>query len=147
MTRALLLAAVGIFAAACATTIDPKHQASLDSWVGSPVTEFFAVHREPNSMIDMIDYRVYIWDSTNVITTSSTPQTYCTQGIDLGTGIPPQTYCSTYGGGAYTATYRCAWRLRVDDKVITEAEMLGGYCETEAFPKPKPELMRSRGDS
>jgi hypothetical protein len=68
----------------CATTLNPEYQASLDSWVDAPVVDFFAVHREPVSMIDMVEYRVYIWDITRSAAYTTPVTTNCTTPIDLG---------------------------------------------------------------
>ena len=64
--------------------LNPEYQASLDSWVGAPVVDFFAEHREPDSMIDMIDYRVYVWDRSIIAAYTSPVTTTCTTPIDLG---------------------------------------------------------------
>ena len=118
--------------------LNPEYQASLDSWVGAPVVDFFAEHREPDSMIDMIEYRVYVWDDTTVVTTSVPGNTVCTGTVPIGNGMSTTPNCTTYGGGVYSGSYSCAWKLRVQDNVITEAELMGDSCDTDERPVPRP---------
>jgi len=129
--------------------LNPEYQASLDSWVGAPVVDFFAEHREPDSMIDMIDYRIYVWDSTLVSTVYVPGNTVCTAGVSLPMGGTTAPYCTTYGGGAYSGSSSCAWKLRVRDNVITEVELLGDSCNENERPvsRPADSPIRSRGGS
>jgi len=115
--------------------LNPEYVASLDSWVGAPVVDFFAEHREPNSMIDMIDYRIYVWDRS-VTSASTVPvTTTCTTPIDLGGGIMTQPVCTNYGGQTTVMTSQCAWRLRVNkENIITEAELIGDACNAKERP-------------
>jgi hypothetical protein len=118
--------------------LNPEYVASLDSWVGAPVVDFFAQHREPNSMIDMIDYRIYVWDRS-VTSASTVPvTTTCTTPIDLGGGIMTQPVCTNYGGQTTVMTSQCAWRLRVNkENIITEAELIGDACNANERPVPR----------
>lgn len=118
--------------------LNPEYVASLDSWVGAPVVDFFAQHREPNSMIDMIDYRIYVWDRS-VTSASTVPvTTTCTTPIDLGGGIMSQPVCTNYGGQTTVMTSQCAWRLRVNkENIITGAELIGDVCNANERPVPR----------
>ena len=122
-------------------TLNPQYQASLESWVGSPVVDFFAEHREPDSMIDMIDYRIYVWDRSMVSSSTSPVTTTCTTPIDLGGGIMSAPVCTNYGGYTSVSASQCAWRLRVDkDNIITEAELIGDSCKKDERPVLRPTL-------
>jgi len=135
--KAITVFVVTLAVTGCATTLNPEYQASLDSWVGRPVVEFFAVHPEPNSMIDMIDYRIYVWNSTEIITGSNPDIISCTPGVDLGTGVTTAPTCVNYGGGSYSATSSCAWKLYVKDNVVTDATLTGDGCEKKERPVPR----------
>ena len=126
--------------AGCATTLSPEYQASLDSWVGAPVVDFFEEHREPASMVDMIEYRVYVWDHTRSAVYTTPVTTYCTAPIDLGGGIMTSPVCTNYGGDTYASTYKCAWKLRVQDNVITETTLIGDKCKAGGRPGLGPDL-------
>jgi len=128
-TRATYVVLAALTLTGCATTLNPEYQSSLDSWVGSPVLEFFGEHREPDSMIDMIDYRVYIWNNSRSGVYSSPGTTTCVSGVYLGSGITSAPSCTTYGGGATSYTYTCAWELRVEKNVITAATLTGDSCK------------------
>ena len=132
MKTPLTILCLCIVLSGCA--LNPQYQASLDSWVGVPVVEFFAAHREPDSMVDMIDYRIYIWDNTRVVTTSVPGNTVCTGTVPLPMGGTTNPHCSTYGGGAITGTSSCAWKLRVKDDIITQAELVGDRCSQSELP-------------
>ena len=137
MTRYLLALSL---AALSGCALNPEYQASLQSWVGSPVVDFFAEHREPDSMVDMIDYRIYVWDNTSISTYSAQGNTVCTGTVDLGNGMRSTPNCQTYGGGAYSSSSSCAWKLRVQDDVITEAELLGDSCGSDERPVARTTL-------
>lgn len=121
----------------CATTLNPEYQASLDSWVGAPVVEFLAHHREPDSMIDMVEYRVYVWDLTTSSSYTSRVATNCTKPLDLGDGILYQPVCTNNDSDTYTVTSTCAWRLQVDDNIIREATLTGDSCGEDEHPVPR----------
>ena len=53
-----------------------------------------------DGMVDMIDYRIYVWNNTSVITSSTPGNTVCTGTVDLGNGMRSTPNCQTYGGGA-----------------------------------------------
>ncbi|MBU2676471.1 MAG: hypothetical protein KJP16_05255 [Gammaproteobacteria bacterium] len=115
--------------------LNPEYVASLDSWVGSPVVDFFAQHREPNSMIDMIDYRIYVWDRSTTSASTVPVTTTCTTPIDLGGGIMSQPVCTNYGGQTTVMTSQCAWKLRVNkENIITGAELIGDACNANERP-------------
>jgi hypothetical protein len=115
--------------------LNPEYMASLDSWVGAPAVDFFAKHREPISMIDMIDYRIYVWDRSETSAYTSPVTTTCTTPIDLGGGIMSQPVCTNYGGHTSVSTSQCAWRLRVNkENIITEAELIGDACNANERP-------------
>ena len=133
MKLRLILLSISVGLSGCATTLNPTYQASLDSWVGAPVVEFSAAHREPDFMIDMTEYWVYVWDSTKVSTTYESGHTVCT---DAGAAMPK---CATHGGGAYSETHRCAWTLRVENEVITLAELALDKCGADERPKARPD--------
>ena len=120
--------------------LNPEYQASLDSWVGAPVVDFFAEHREPDSMIDMIDYRVYVWNRSISSAYTSPVTTTCTTPIDLGGGIMSAPVCTNYGGYTSVSTSQCAWKLRVRENVITEAELIGDSCNKDERPVSRPAL-------
>jgi hypothetical protein len=120
--------------------LNPEYVASLDSWVGAPVVDFFAEHREPDSMVDMIDYRIYVWDNTSISTHSVQGNIVCTGTVDLGNGMRSTPNCQTYGGGAYSLSSSCAWKLRVRDDVITEVELLGDSCGSDERPVARTTL-------
>jgi hypothetical protein len=131
MKLRLILLSISVGFSGCATKLNPAYQASLDSWVGAPVVEFSAAHREPDFMIDMTEYWVYVWDSAKVSTTYESGHTTCTGGA-----FPR---CATSGGGAYRRTHRCAWTLRVENKVIALAELALDKCDADERPKVRPD--------
>ena len=115
--------------------LNPEYVAALDSWIGAPVVDFFAKHREPDSMIDMIDYRIYVWERSATSAYTSQVTTTCTTPIDLGGGIKSQPVCTNYGGNTTVSTSQCAWKLRVNkENVITEAELIGDSCNEDERP-------------
>lgn len=126
MKARILILLSFLYLAGCATTLTPEYQASLDSWVGAPVADFIAEHREPDSMTDMVGYRVYVWNDTRTVTGSMPSKTIC--------GRTAQN-CTAYGGGAYSETNICSWMLRVQDNVIIEAELTGDSCDAGAGPE------------
>lgn len=121
--------------------LNPEYQASLDSWVGAPVVDFFAEHREPDSMIDMIDYRVYVWNRSIIAAYTSPVTTTCTTPIDLGGGIMSAPVCTNYGGHTSVSTSQCAWKLRVRENVITEVTLIGDNCKKDERPVSRPALL------
>ena len=135
-----LLITLFTFVGLSGCALNPEYQASLDSWVGAPVVEFFAVHREPDSMIDMIDYRVYVWDRSITTASTSPVTTTCTTPIDLGGGIMSAPVCTNYGGHTSVATSQCAWKLRVRENVITEGTLIGDNCRKDERPVSRPTL-------
>ena len=115
--------------------LNPEYVASLDSWVGEPVVDFFARHREPDSMIDMIDYRIYVWDRSVTSAFTSPVTTTCTTPIDLGGGVMSQPVCTNYGGQTTVGTSQCAWKLRVNkDNLLIGAELIGDACSSDERP-------------
>lgn len=117
--------------------LNPQYQTSLDSWVGAPVVDFFAQHREPDSMIDMIDmidYRVYVWDRSISAAYTTPVTTTCTTPIDLGGGFMSAPLCTNYGGYTSVSTSQCAWRLRVQKNVITGVMLIGDSCSAGERP-------------
>ena len=120
--------------------LNPEYVASLDSWVGAPIVDFFAEHREPDSMIDMIDYRIYIWDRSIAAAYTTPVTTTCTTPIDLGNGISTAPVCTNYGGHTSVSTSQCAWKLRVRENVITEATLIGDNCTKDERPVSRPAL-------
>ena len=124
MKMKILAAPVLVLLTGC-VSLAPEMESTLDTWMGAPVVEFFAVNSEPTSMIDLITHRVYRWDSTQsgVITTPVT--TNCTPSIVEG-GTPS---CYSYGGNAIPWSTRCAWSLTVDlENRIIATQLLGADC-------------------
>lgn len=136
-----LLALIGL--SGCATTSEPRDQVSLDSWVGVPAAEFFAHHREADSMTDMTDYRLYVWDTKKHITSPVPITTSCTYSVTGVDGVPRAPVCRNYGGDGHASVRRCAWQLRVEDSVITEAKLTGDDCEKGEGPIARSVAMPS----
>ena len=126
-----VLALIGL--SGCATSSTPRDQISLDSWVGAPVAEFFAHHREPDSVTDKSDYRLYVWETKKDSSTSTPISTSCTYSVDP-TGRPRSPQCTNYGGDRRGSVGRCAWTLRVEGNVITEATLTGDDCAKDEHP-------------
>ena len=132
MKRGIGASIVLLSVAGCA--LNPEYDASLQSWVGSPVGDFVAKHRKPDAIVDIGDYLVYFWDRSTVQTTHSPGKLVCSPGSSSDGRVPAPPTCSSSGGGSFRSIDRCAWKLLAKDNVILETELVGDVCHDDERP-------------
>ena len=132
MKRGIGASIVLLGVAGCA--LNSEYEASLQSWVGSPLGDFVATHRKPDAIVDIGDYLVYFWDRSAAQATSSPGQIVCSPGSSTDGRVPAPPTCRSSGGASFRSINRCAWKLLAKDNVILETEFVGDECHDEERP-------------
>jgi len=124
MRKVVIALAASAVVSGCATSqqqID-SHEPALDSWVGAPIEEFLDMQGAPTTVIDRVDYQIYVFDARK-----SRP--YCKSVRQCDPTEPyEQERCYYVAVHTHTTTFKCTYELLVAENVINDWRMNGNNC-------------------